>query len=368
VIFVDDYSQFNWIYPLRTKSETYKTFVKFKLLVENTFTTHIKHLQSDGGGEFTSSQFQNFLTNHGIVHRKSCPYTSPQNGIVERKLRHILETELTLIAHAHLSNKYWPDAFLTTVHTINRLPIATLHHSSAYEKLYNKSSDYHRLRVFGCLCYPLLRPYGLHKLDFKSKPYIFLGYQYAGYKCLDPVTSKVYLSHHVVFDETHFPAKDHGVALLPSQLLAIGEVTIPFPIISHVSDVPFMPPTVLSLASLTKPNPASSSGPTPPVFLQECASPSLSNSLAEPSIPDPPASPSLPSSPIAASLELEFSVAPIPASLEPTFPAAPTISPYLPTHPMITRSQTGHLHPKQFPDFQTFHTKYPLLSYHTTAP
>jgi transposase InsO family protein len=175
-VFVDDYSIFSWIYPLRNKSETYDTFVKFKLLVENNFTTHIKQLQSDGGGEFNSFQFQTFLTNHGIAHRKTYRYISPQNGIAERKLRHILETGLTLLTHAHLSNKYWPDAFLTVVHTINRLRTAILHQLSPYEKLYNQSPDYHRLWVFGCLCYPLLRPYGLHKLDFRSKPCLFLGY------------------------------------------------------------------------------------------------------------------------------------------------------------------------------------------------
>jgi hypothetical protein len=56
------------------------------------------------------------LTKNGILHRKSCPYTSQQNGITERKLRHILETGLTLLAHSHLSDKYWVDAFLTDVY------------------------------------------------------------------------------------------------------------------------------------------------------------------------------------------------------------------------------------------------------------
>jgi hypothetical protein len=56
------------------------------------------------------------LTKNGILHRKSCPYTSQQNGLAERKLKHILETGLTLLAHSHLSNKYWVDAFLIDVY------------------------------------------------------------------------------------------------------------------------------------------------------------------------------------------------------------------------------------------------------------
>ena len=77
IVFVDDFSRFTWIYPLHAKSETYEIFMKFKLLVKTQFSTTIKELQSDGGGEYTSLQFQNFLQNNGIVHRKSCPYTSP---------------------------------------------------------------------------------------------------------------------------------------------------------------------------------------------------------------------------------------------------------------------------------------------------
>ena len=45
----------------------------------------MKKLQIDEGGEYISSQFKTFLENNDIVHRISCPYTSEQNGITERK-------------------------------------------------------------------------------------------------------------------------------------------------------------------------------------------------------------------------------------------------------------------------------------------
>jgi transposase InsO family protein len=104
VVFIDDFSRFTWFCPLYNKSEVYEHFVKFKLMVENQFSATIKQLQSDGGGEYTSLHFQSFLTKHGILHWKSCPYKSQQNGLAERKLRHLLETGLTLLAHSHLSN------------------------------------------------------------------------------------------------------------------------------------------------------------------------------------------------------------------------------------------------------------------------
>ncbi|KAG8476579.1 hypothetical protein CXB51_033494 [Gossypium anomalum] len=77
-------------------------------------------LQSDWGGEFRL--FTSFLSQHGIIHRVTCPHTSEQNGVVERKHRHIVEVGLTLLAQAHLPLKYWGFAFTYAVHLINRLP------------------------------------------------------------------------------------------------------------------------------------------------------------------------------------------------------------------------------------------------------
>jgi transposase InsO family protein len=124
-IFVDDYSRFTWLYPILNKSEVYQCFVTFKLLVENQFDTKIKQFQSDNGGEYTSIQFKQYLSQNGVFHRLTCPHTSQQNGIAERKHRHILEVGLTLLAQSGLS-KFWAESFLTTTYLINRLPTPVL--------------------------------------------------------------------------------------------------------------------------------------------------------------------------------------------------------------------------------------------------
>jgi hypothetical protein len=171
--------------------------------------------------------FNSFFANNGIVHHKSYPYISQQNGLAERKLRNTLEIGLTLLAHSHISIHYWVDAFLTAVHLINQLPSSVLHHTSHFFQLYHKEPDYQHLKVFECKCYPLLCPLGLHKLQCRSKPCIFLSYNFASYKCHDPITNNVYLSRHVVFDEHSFPTKDQAPSPLPSK-------------ISTSSDVPFL--------------------------------------------------------------------------------------------------------------------------------
>jgi hypothetical protein len=78
---------------------------------------------------------------------------------------------------------------------------------SPIEKLFATKHAYSFLRTFGCACWLNLRPYNTHKLAFRSKQCIFLGYSthHKGYKCLDISTGRVYISRDVVFDETVFP-------------------------------------------------------------------------------------------------------------------------------------------------------------------
>ena len=44
-------------HQLVNKSEVYSKFVTFKAMVENQFSTTIKTLRFDGGGEYTSKTF-----------------------------------------------------------------------------------------------------------------------------------------------------------------------------------------------------------------------------------------------------------------------------------------------------------------------
>jgi hypothetical protein len=61
---------------------------------------------------------------------------------------------------------------------------------------------------------------------------VFLGYssQHKGYRCLDPTISRVYISRHVIFNETIFPYKQlqaHSVldaGLLEFTLLSSSEL------------------------------------------------------------------------------------------------------------------------------------------------
>ncbi|KAI5396342.1 hypothetical protein KIW84_062519 [Lathyrus oleraceus] len=138
-----------------------------------------------------------------------CLYTSQQNGRAERKHRHIAELGLTLLAQAKMPMSFWWDAFSTAVYLINRLPSTTNFNKSPYTLITKKEPDYKALKPFGCACYPCLRPYNQHKMQFHTTRCVFLGYNnsHKGYKCLNS-HGRVFVSRHVMFNENQFPFHD----------------------------------------------------------------------------------------------------------------------------------------------------------------
>lgn len=201
---MDDFSRFTWLYLAKAKSDIPKNFTEFKALVELQLNHKIKALQSDGGGEYIA--LKSFLATHGIKHRISCPHTPQQNGLSERKHKHLIEMTLSLLAKASMPQSFWDEAVLTSTFLINRLPTPLLHLKSPFEILYNKPPDYSFFRTFGCSCYPNLRPYNKHKLQFRSIQCTFLGYSptHKGYRCLGP-QGRIYISRDVLFNESLFP-------------------------------------------------------------------------------------------------------------------------------------------------------------------
>jgi transposase InsO family protein len=83
------------------KSNVQTIFPQFRNLVENRFNTKIKSLYSDNGGEYIG--LKNYLSVHGISHYTTAPHTPQQNGMSERRHRHLVETGLTLLTDAHAS-------------------------------------------------------------------------------------------------------------------------------------------------------------------------------------------------------------------------------------------------------------------------
>jgi histone deacetylase 1/2 len=205
VSFIDDYSKFTWIYFIKKKSDVFDVFHNFMNFVERKFSRKIITMQTDWGGKY--EKLNPFFQKLGITHHVSCPHAHQQNGSAECKHRHIVEVGLALLANASMPLKFWDEAFLTATCLINLVPSKVINNISPVERMLETKPDYKSLRVFGCACWPNLRPYNSRKLAFRSKQCVFLGYspRHKGVKCLEISTGRVYISRDVVFDKNVFP-------------------------------------------------------------------------------------------------------------------------------------------------------------------
>jgi hypothetical protein len=92
VIFVDDCTRMTWLYLMKNKDEVFSIFQSFHAMVQTQFSAKLRVIRSDNGGEYVNQRFRAYFDNHGLIHETSCPQTPQQNGVAERKNRHILET------------------------------------------------------------------------------------------------------------------------------------------------------------------------------------------------------------------------------------------------------------------------------------
>jgi hypothetical protein len=173
---------------LKHKSDVFSKFQMFQQHIERLLNRKIIAMKTDWGGEY--EKLNSFFTRFGISHLVSPPPPHQKNGSTERKHIHIIEVGLSLLSHASMPLKFWDEAYLTDTFLINRTPSRVISYATPMECLLGKRSDYSLLHTFGCACWPNLRSYTTHKLLFRSKHCVFLGYipLHKGYKCLEPST------------------------------------------------------------------------------------------------------------------------------------------------------------------------------------
>ncbi|MCI00444.1 retrovirus-related pol polyprotein from transposon tnt 1-94, partial [Trifolium medium] len=185
------------------------------------------------------------------------------------------ETGLTLLSQAQIPLKYWDHAFITAAYLINRIPTPILQNNSPYFTLLNKHPDYKALKVFGCACFPFLRPYHNTKLAYRSQECIFLGYSstYKGYKCLSP-DGHIYVSKDVLFNEQKFP--------YPSLFGQTNTTSTPITSPTPMSQVPLhLPNQVLDPIPITTIPAANTTTPPVPTFIEPHSVPKYKGKLVK---------------------------------------------------------------------------------------
>ena len=149
-------------------------FKKFKVMVEKATGRHIKAVQFDRGGEYTSTTFMEYCKEQGIRHFLIAPYTLQQNGVVERKNRIILDMVRSLLKSKRLPKEFWVEALQCAIYVQNRCPNAKLDDQTPQEAWSGQKPTISHLKVFSSVAYAHVPDQRRTKLEDKSKRYIFI--------------------------------------------------------------------------------------------------------------------------------------------------------------------------------------------------
>nr|XP_016481624.1 PREDICTED: uncharacterized protein LOC107802605 [Nicotiana tabacum] len=142
----------------------------------------------------------------GVIHQRTCVYTPQQNGVAERKHRHILEVRRAIRFQAQILIKFWGHCILAVVYLINKMPNAVIDNISHFERLHKRKPSLLHLRILGCLCFAkIVQEHD--KLMPIAKLSIHMGYSEVQkeYILYDPTTKTFFTSRDVIFREDVFP-------------------------------------------------------------------------------------------------------------------------------------------------------------------
>lgn len=192
---------------MKNKHDAIDILINFFIMVETQYKSTVSSVRTDNAKELCERDMLKFFHNKGVIHQKSCPDTPQQNGVVERKHRHLLEIARGLFFHSRVPTRLWGECLLCATHLINKMPLKSAGYATPYERLNGTKPNLDHLRVFGSLCYISTLKNRRSKFDSRASPCILLGYpsHKKAYKVLDLENNKIIISRDIQFYERHFP-------------------------------------------------------------------------------------------------------------------------------------------------------------------
>ena len=106
ITFIDDYSQYGYLYLMRYKSEAFEKFKEFISEVEKQFGRSIKSLRLDRGDEYLSQQFIDYFRDSVILSQWTPPYTPQHNGVAKKRNRTLLDMVSSMMGKEDLPKSF----------------------------------------------------------------------------------------------------------------------------------------------------------------------------------------------------------------------------------------------------------------------
>jgi len=190
-------------YILKYKSEALEEFKEWKALREKELGKQVKRFCTDGGGEYTSKKFAEYLKSEGILNETTTPYTPRSNWVIERANRTIMERVRCMLGNGRVSKIYRAFAVSVAVYLKTRTPTRSVVGKTPYETWHGRNPFLKHLCVFGCLAVVHVPNEKQMKLDYRPTPGIFVGYSILTpqYFVYDPLAKTHHCSRDVVSRE-----------------------------------------------------------------------------------------------------------------------------------------------------------------------
>src|SRR3989337_2160683 len=135
LVIVDDYSKYTWVYFFKRKSETQQTIIDFVNEAQHQYEAKILTIRSDNGTEFKNYTLEEFLSDEGIGHQYSAPYTPQQNGVAKRKNHTLVEMARSMLDEYKSPHSFWVEAVNTACHASNQIFLHKILEKTPYELL-----------------------------------------------------------------------------------------------------------------------------------------------------------------------------------------------------------------------------------------
>ena len=196
-----------WVCLMKSKSEVNLLFQNFHKMVCSQYNAQVQVLRSDNGGEYLSFELKRYLEAHRTLHQTTCSDTPQQNGVAERKNRHLLEVVCASLIEAHMPLSFWGHALTSAAYLIKRVPSSTIDFwtpsQALIEAIVAPVGPNLPPHVFGCVAFVHLHKRQCNKLTPRALRCVFLGYAayQKGYRCYHPLSKRMFVTMDVVFHE-----------------------------------------------------------------------------------------------------------------------------------------------------------------------
>ena len=222
LILVDAYSKCIWVKFGRSKDEVTGLFEEWLLQMKGLKfdIRSVAVVRSDNGGEFISQSFVAQLNSNSITPERAPPYAHVNRA--ERAIRHVKETARAYIntnrvnlsrlaawrTRGRTSNPYifWTDAMTHASAVFNAMPEKKflVRGVTRYERFFDRTPDYTRLKVFGCTAYVHISSELRKSFDQTSFQGVYLGFNQHSpqtWRVMNAQSGRIIESRTVVFNE-----------------------------------------------------------------------------------------------------------------------------------------------------------------------